>query len=220
MGSNNGTEGSEHRHQPKQSRSVETFNSILEAAADLFEQRGYGQTTTHQIAAEAGVSVGALYRYFEDKQAVIKELYQRETSRLRQRVLEEINSAELVGQDIPVLVQSTLALAFSIYSERPGLRRVLSEQARKIPELVELRRSQEEQMHQTVRQILGVAPGVRLPDLEVGAYLVCLFMESLIDDYLLYRQGASKFDQERIVAAAADFIMRYVLGRNAATEAT
>lgn len=217
MSSGNGTEGSEQRHQPKQSRSVETFNSILKAAADLFEQRGYAQTTTHQIAAEAGVSVGALYRYFEDKQAVIKELYQRETSRLRQRVLEEINIAELVGQDIPVLVQSTLTLAFSIYSERPGLRRVLSEQARKIPELAVLRRSQEQQMHQAVRQILGIAPGVRLPDLEVGAYLVCLFMESLIDDYLLYRQGDSEFDQERIVAAAADFIMRYVLGRDAAT---
>jgi AcrR family transcriptional regulator len=211
--STKGTAGSDQRHQPKQSRSVETFNSILKAAADLFEERGYEQTTTHQIAAGAKVSVGALYRYFEDKEAILKELYERETSRLRQRVFEEIKITDIVGQDIPRLVRETLTVAFSIYSERPGLRRVLSEQARKVPDLVALRRTQEQQLHLAVRQILSAAPGIRLPDIEVGAYLVSLFMESLIDDYLLHRQGDSEFEQERIVEGAADFILRYLTGR-------
>lgn len=205
--------GTDQRHQPKQSRSVETFNSILDAAAALMEERGYEQVTTHQIAERAGVSVGALYRYFEDKQAILKELYGREVSGLRKRVLEEVSIADIVGQDIPMLVRKTMTLTFKIFSERPGLRRVLSEQARKIPELVELRRSQEEEVHRAVRQILSAAPGVRLPDVEVGAYLVSLFMESLIDDYLLYRRGHSDFSEERIIEAASDFIMRYALGR-------
>jgi AcrR family transcriptional regulator len=211
--STKGTAGSDQRHQPKQSRSVETFNSILKAATDLFEERGYEQTTTHQIAAGAKVSVGALYRYFEDKEAILKELYERETLRLRQRVFEEIKITDIVGQDIPRLVRETLTVAFSIYSERPGLRRVLSEQARKVPDLVALRRTQEQQLHLAVRQILSAAPGIRLPDIEVGAYLVSLFMESLIDDYLLHRQGDSEFEQERIVEGAADFILRYLTGR-------
>lgn len=200
----------EQRRQPKQPRSVETFNSILEAAAELFAERGYEQTTTHQVASAAGVSVGALYRYFGGKQAILQEVYRRETIELRQRILASFSIADLVGQDLPKLVMKAMTLAFRAYAERPGLRRVLVEQARKIPELAELRREQEREIHEAVRAILGAAPGVQIPDIEIGAYLVTLFMEALIDDYTLYREP--KFDEQRVIDAAADFILRYALG--------
>jgi AcrR family transcriptional regulator len=201
------------RRQPKQSRSVETFNAILQAAANLFEAKGYEVTTTHQIASEAGVSVGALYRYFDGKQAILKELYARETSGSRRRILEGFSLADFIGQDLGQLVRKTMALAFKIFSERPGLRRVLTEQARKIDELDSLRRSQGSEVRQAVRQILGAAPMVTVPDKEAAAYLVSLFMESLIDDYLLYRRTDSDFGDERIIEASSDFIMSYLLGR-------
>jgi AcrR family transcriptional regulator len=202
------------RRRPKQSRSVETFNSILEAAVVLFSDQGYEATTTHQIAAEAGVSVGALYRYFDGKEAILKALYVQEVSGLRRRILEGFSIPDIVGQDVRQLVRKTMALAFQIYSERPGLRRVLGEQSRKIPELEDLRRQQEAEVHQAVRHILAAAPGVRLPDKEVGAYLVSLFLESLIDDHVLNRPGRPMFDNDRIIDAASDFVMSYVLGRS------
>lgn len=215
MSTRNGEEpeGLERRRQPKQSRSVETYNAILEAAARLFETRGYEPTTTHQIAAQAGVSVGALYRYFNDKEAILKELFVRESSRLRARILEGFSLTDLVGQDLKQLVRKTMALVFVVYSERPALRRVLSEQSRKIPELEVQRREQEREVHHAVEQIFSAAPGVALPDKEVGAYLVSLFMESLIDDYVLYRKEHSAFGQERIIEAASDFILTYILAR-------
>lgn len=207
-----GCPGGEQRRQPKQPRSVETFNSLLEAAAKLFAERGYEQTTTHQVAAAAGVSVGALYRYFGGKQAILQEVYRRETVELRQRILSSFSIADLVGQDLPKLVHKAMTQAFRAYSERPGLRRVLVEQARKIPELIELRREQAKEIQDAVRAILGAAPGVNLPDVEVGAYLVSVFMEALIDDYTLY-QGDDRVAEERVIAAAADFILSYALGR-------
>ena len=202
----------EGRAQPQQTRSQETWNAILEAAAALFDAQGYEQTTTHQIAAQAGVSVGALYRYFDGKQTVLQELYRRESSALRERAMAEFSIADLVSGDLPGLLRKTLAVVVRVYRERPGLQRVFSEQSRKIPELVELRRSLDADIHETVRQILSVAPGVRLPDVEVGAYLISLFLESLMDDYMLYRREHTDFSEERIVAAASDFIMRYLLG--------
>jgi AcrR family transcriptional regulator len=205
--------GGAERRQPQQSRSQETYGSILEAAAALFSERGYDQTTTHQIAAEAGVSVGALYRYFDGKPAILRELYAREISGLRSRVLEEFSLADLVSKDIPALLRKTIALAFKIYAERPGLRRVLAEQTRKIPELVELRRALEVDVHRAVRQILQVAPGVTLEEVEVGAYLVTLFVESLMDDYVLYRREHIDFGDERVIEAASDLLLRYVVGR-------
>lgn len=207
----------EQRRQPKQSRSQETFNSILRAGAELFEERGYEQTTTHQIAARAGVSVGALYRYFEDKQAILLELHTRETSALRGRVLRGFHLADIVGQDLVQLVHKALVLAFSVYSERPGLRRVLAEQSKKIPALVEQRVQQEAELRAAVVQILRSVPDMRLDDVETGAYLITLFMESLIEDYLLYHKERGEFDDERIIAGATRMLMRFVLASDGET---
>ena len=60
------------RRNPVQNRSQETVQKVLAATGALLA-RGLGADalTTAQIAAEAGVSVGALYRFFPDKQAIV-----------------------------------------------------------------------------------------------------------------------------------------------------
>jgi AcrR family transcriptional regulator len=45
----------------------ERSNQILDAAARLFATQGFHQTTTKQIAAEAGVAEGTIYNYFSSK---------------------------------------------------------------------------------------------------------------------------------------------------------
>lgn len=209
----NDRDTAEGRAQPQQSRSQETWNGILEAAATLFDSQGYEPTTTHQIAAQAGVSVGALYRYFDGKEAVLKELYRRESSSLRERALAEFSIADLLSRDLPALLRKTLELAFRVYRERPGLRRVFAEQSRKIPELIEVRRALEADVHRAVQQIFAAAPGIRVPDTEVGAYLATVFLEALMDDFLLYPGEHPDFGDERVIDAATDFILRYALGR-------
>ncbi|MCK5797789.1 MAG: TetR/AcrR family transcriptional regulator [Deltaproteobacteria bacterium] len=204
------------RRKPKQPRSIATFNAILEAAATLFATHGYELTTTHQMAKAAGVSVGALYRYFDGKEAILREVYREETKSLRHRILASFTIAELVGQDLPALVHKAMTHAFQIYAERPGLRRVLVEQARKVPELAEIRKEQEREVHDAVRAIFNAAPGVQIPDIEIGAYLIVLFMEALIDDHTLYRTPI--FDAPRVINGATDFILRYALGSAAPTD--
>ena len=216
------------RAAPKQSRSVETRNALLDAAARLFAEQGYEATTTHQIAAGAGVSVGALYRYFADKEAVLVETYGREMTALRDRMLRAFDIGEIAARaaasrpdgtapgaapdPLATLVREGMELAFQVFAERPALRRVLVEQSRHVPALVALRRQQEREVHEAVRTLLVLAPGVRLPDVEVGAYLVVLFMESLIDDWTLHRRDLP-LDEPRVVAGAVDFVLSWVLGR-------
>ena len=48
---------------------------LYETAIDLIAARGYEQTTLRDIASQAGVSVGLLYRYFPNKHAVVMALY-------------------------------------------------------------------------------------------------------------------------------------------------
>lgn len=48
--------------------------SILDAAVTCFDRRGLHGTTTDDIAAEAGLSNGALYRYFDGKDAIVEAI--------------------------------------------------------------------------------------------------------------------------------------------------
>lgn len=62
------------RKRPQQERARQTRALILEAAARLFGARGIANTSTNRIAAEAGMSIGTLYRYFTDRNEIVKEL--------------------------------------------------------------------------------------------------------------------------------------------------
>src|ERR1700723_2668142 len=55
---------------PQQQRSSRRLASFLDAAAELFVEVGYDATTMTAIAERGGSSIGALYNYFPDKQAV------------------------------------------------------------------------------------------------------------------------------------------------------
>ncbi|MEU4707149.1 TetR/AcrR family transcriptional regulator [Nocardia salmonicida] len=60
---------------PTQDRAKATRNQILDAAAELFGERGITETSTNRIAAAAGVSIGTVYRYFSDRSRMVDELW-------------------------------------------------------------------------------------------------------------------------------------------------
>lgn len=56
---------------PAQPRGKFTVDALVEATGQVFGARGFDRTTTTRIAERAGVSIGSLYQYFPDKQALI-----------------------------------------------------------------------------------------------------------------------------------------------------
>ncbi len=58
--------------QPRQERSIEKKNRIIEASYVLFSEVGYYGTNTAEIAKKAGVSTGIVYGYFKDKNDILK----------------------------------------------------------------------------------------------------------------------------------------------------
>lgn len=65
------------RKSPRQERSRLTVERILDAAARIFQDQGYAGATTNEIADEAEVSVGSLYQYFPNKDAILVALTRR-----------------------------------------------------------------------------------------------------------------------------------------------
>lgn len=65
------------RKSPKQARARATVDAILMAAAHLLRTGGRERTTTNEIAKKAGVSIGSLYQYFPNKEAIWQGLRER-----------------------------------------------------------------------------------------------------------------------------------------------
>jgi AcrR family transcriptional regulator len=58
--------------------------AILEATARVLVERGYAGTSTNLVAERAGVSVGSLYQYFPNKDALVTALHERHMRRMDQ----------------------------------------------------------------------------------------------------------------------------------------
>ena len=63
--------GEEFPREPQQARGHATRSAIFEAAAELFERKGYSGTNTKEIAERAEIGVGTLYFYFRDKRQIL-----------------------------------------------------------------------------------------------------------------------------------------------------
>src|SRR5437660_1804651 len=75
---------------------------ILAAAMNCFAKRGFHQTSMHDISAEAGISVGLIYRYFENKEAVISAMADRHKREI-QEMLERARQAPTLLESLEIL---------------------------------------------------------------------------------------------------------------------
>src|SRR5262245_64830810 len=65
------------RRRPQQVRAELTRHRILTAAAHIFAEYGYAAGTTNRIAERARISIGSLYQYYPNKDAILAELLTR-----------------------------------------------------------------------------------------------------------------------------------------------
>src|SRR4026208_1421342 len=75
---------------------------ILDAALFCFAKRGFHQTSMHDISGEAGISVGLIYRYFENKKAVISAVADRHKAGLGE-VLDRARQAPSLLESLEIL---------------------------------------------------------------------------------------------------------------------
>jgi TetR/AcrR family transcriptional repressor of uid operon len=85
-----------------ESSSPDRRSQILDAALVCFAKRGFHQTSMHDISAEAGISVGLIYRYFENKEAVISAMADRHKKEISE-MLERARKAPTLLESLEIL---------------------------------------------------------------------------------------------------------------------
>ena len=98
------------RKAPRQSRSQATVTAILDATAHILVERGVAAVSTNAVAERAGVSVGSLYQYFPNKDALIAALHARHGEQMMdviQRALTKAMDATL-DEALGGLIEATV----------------------------------------------------------------------------------------------------------------
>ncbi|RLB44465.1 MAG: hypothetical protein DRH30_01475 [Deltaproteobacteria bacterium] len=101
------------KRKPKQARAEATVSVILQAAAQVLLQRDYHSTSTNRIAERAGVSVGSIYQYFDNK----NEIYDAVLNHYLAGLVARLETVEF-GPELS-FAEIVERLAFAIYHEWP-----------------------------------------------------------------------------------------------------
>jgi AcrR family transcriptional regulator len=156
------------RRRAVQERAQETIAVVLEGAAQVLAREGYARATTNRIAVAAGVSVGSIYQYFADKDAIFDALIRREIDGL-QRILRAARpDPEASLADSLRLLLTTLVRA---RPEAPALYRSLEH----VPNALFRRRVADARGSVTawVRDFLALhRRELRVRDLDAAAFLI------------------------------------------------
>jgi AcrR family transcriptional regulator len=112
---------------------------ILAAAAHVLADVGYGQMSTNRIATAAGVSIGSLYRYFDDKDEIFETLRLRASEAILERLTDAI--ADAAGEPPRIGVRAVIsALVDALAGHQAVVRALVNEvpmgtQANVLPEI-------------------------------------------------------------------------------------
>jgi AcrR family transcriptional regulator len=127
------------RASPKQDRAVQTRERLLDIAGELLGEVGIERISTNMIAARAGVSPAALYRYFKDKYGVLEALGRRLMERQNEALYAWLRTHKSGGlQALGDHVEDLLRATAEITSSEPGgvwIERAL----RAVPQLTHVR---------------------------------------------------------------------------------
>ena len=113
------------RRQPHQERALEKVGLMLEAATRILDKQGLAGLTTNRVAEVAGVSIGTVYQYFNDKSELIDALAEREVKALSDAVLAALTgpAPTEAGGRVRAIVRAVL----EAYGGRTGVHRLLVE---------------------------------------------------------------------------------------------
>lgn len=200
-------------HAKRERRKEARPGELLDAALDLFVEKGFAATRAEEVAARAGVSKGTLFLYFPSKEELLKAVVQENISGRFKEWNAEFESFEGSTADL-------LRYCMNVWWERvgatkaSGITKLMISEARNFPDIAAFYQQEVIKPGQDlIRRILqrGVQRGeFRALDLDYAHFSIVSSMVFLI--MTLHSLGAcvaenQPLDPERYIASQVDIIL-------------
>lgn len=200
------------RKTPRQSRSQATVTAILDATARILVERGFAAASTNAVAERAGVSVGSLYQYFPNKDALVSALQARHNGQMMaviQRALTKAMDATVVDA-LAGLIEATV----EAHGVDADLHRVLEEQLGSM-DVDALRDEYTDVMEDRIVALLARhRDEITAPDLKVAAFMLMHAAHGLI--HAVVRQRPKGVSLKNATQEIVAMMTAYLVGPRAA----
>ncbi len=186
------------RKLPKQDRSRTTVDYLVEATARILTDEGIEHLSTNRIAELAGVSVGSLYQYFPNKEALLTEVRRRYDEAFMERTVAQ--AGRIGALPLREGIREFIRFMLEIHAENPRLHNALAE---RVPE------SQRRFLLQVVLAYLEAhREELRVKNLELAALISLEVGEALTHGASL--RYPERLTDERFAEEILDLLVRYL----------
>ena len=166
------------RKRPRQDRAKVTVETILAATARLLVRRGFDGLTTNEVASAAGVSIGSLYQYFPNKEALVAALVEKHIEDMNAALVGEL--ARVATLPMAQAARAVIELTIRAHAHEPELHQVLTEQVPRIGRMARIRELNAIS-HRVVTELLKARQhelAIRNP--EMSAFILCVTIEAIV----------------------------------------
>ena len=190
---------------PQRAGSQETRQQILDTALRLFRARGFEPTTIRDIAAEAGLSLGAAYYYFKSKEAIVAAYYDYVQEEHQRRAAAAFAASSSLRERLRAAIHTKI----DILQHDRGLMRALfrygGDPAHALSWFGPATREQREKSTAIFADALA---GERLPeDVRAAAPVLLWTLHMGVLLYFLYDESEHQRRTRRLIDAAVDFVV-------------
>ena len=180
---------------------------ILEAATRVFIEEGYEAASTNKIAEKAGISVGSLYQYFPNKEAIAAALYDQLSIKAIEIAQDRLK--KLVRRPLRQAIPEAIGIIVELYESGPELIQTT------LPHLLELERTNsfEAFRERSAAMLLAFLQSrreeLREGDLPHMAWVVAFVTESLI--FRIMQGTPPHLSKKKLLLQVDELIARYLL---------
>ena len=194
----------------QQERAERTYRAILAAAAKVFPKRGFEGAQVPDIARAAGVSVGIVYRYFDDKREIFLEMLESHLNAARAEVAARLPPAELAGVAPVSAIARVVEVVFDEAQRDPALAKVYLAASLTDKDVAKMRIESETYDRSVVAAILETAISrKRVPDPAAAALVIERAVQGVAVDCVI---GSKTVTPAAAKAALQSMIVHWLLG--------
>lgn len=194
------------RKEPRQARSRFLVETIVEAAARVFDAHGYDGANTNEVARVAGVSVGSVYQYFPNKDALVTALHERHVRHML-RILDQVDAAA-GGLSLREATEMLVAKSLEVHRTEPRLQRLLHADLPTLEQQRALSEASRAVLDRTRQLLSRHRAEIAQPDLDLATYVVLRMFEELVHAAAL--DPPPGVEDEALRRAISDAILGYL----------
>jgi len=196
---------------PRQKRSTEKKQLILNTAKELFCRNGFHNTTTNEIAKEAELSIGTLYSYFSDKETILLELLAEYSTYFFHAFdfIDEEENIKLFNDDPKKWLHVLIGNLVRLHETQKSFYRELSSLYYTIPAVAAVIDVQDEQIRRGTFELLkSHSENICYNDIEAASIIIADYTSSLIERIVVKENPIGK---QRLIDTGIEVLYRMIL---------